>query len=114
MWMAIMAIGAALGLAALGGIVWALRKLRGQKKWGALVAFLLLGAGGGFMVVNATALTAPPGDGAEDFDPDAFDEEPLGFDDEDWGEDDDWADEAGDELEEAGEEVGEAVDEATE
>ena len=97
MWMAVMGIGAVIGLAALGGIVWALRKLPAPKKWGALVGFLVLGAAGAFMVANATALAGPDVEDEvapmEDFDA------PL---DDDWG--DDWPeDEAGDEAAEGAE-----------
>ena len=41
-WMVVMGIGAVLGLAALVGIGWSLRKLEPPKKWGVLVASLLV------------------------------------------------------------------------
>jgi len=88
--MVVMGIGAVLGLAALGGIGWALRKLEPPKKWGVLVASLIVGAGGAFMVINATAIgsTGEPEQEVEEMED--FDA-PL---DDDWG-DDDWGDEGG-------------------
>ncbi len=56
-WQLISAGGAVLGLLSLGGIGFSLKKLEGGAKWGALIASLLLGAAGGYMVLNATALT---------------------------------------------------------
>lgn len=89
-WMVIMGIGAVLGIAALVGIFWSLKKMEAPKKWGALVASLVVGAGGAFMVANATALGsvdagAEPVEEMEDFDA------PL---EDDWG-DEDWGDEEG-------------------
>jgi hypothetical protein len=112
--MVVMGIGAVLGLVALAGIVWALKKLEPPKKWAALVAFLIVGAGGGFLVMNATAFTQEEAE-PEDFDPEDFDA-PL---EDDWGEewpeegegaaegaagDEEWADDDwADEVEEAAE-----------
>jgi hypothetical protein len=55
-WMLVAGAGGALGLVALGGMVWAFRKLAGGRKWGALGGFAVLGAVGGFLAANATAL----------------------------------------------------------
>lgn len=121
-WMVVMGIGAVLGLAALGGIGWSLRKLEPPKKWGVLVASLLVGAGGAFMVINATAIAGPTDleqevEEMEDFDAPLEDD----WGDEDWGDeeggdaegDDDWADEA-EEGAEAPEEGAEAPEEGAE
>jgi hypothetical protein len=89
-WMVIMGIGAVLGVAALVGIFWSLRKLEAPKKWGALVASLALGAGGAFMVINATALGTVDGEQEAIEEMDDFDA-PL---EDDWG-DEGWGDEAG-------------------
>lgn len=56
-WMLMAGAGGVLGLAALAGMIWAFRKMEGGKRWGALVGFALLGAVGGYMATNATALT---------------------------------------------------------
>lgn len=56
-WMLIAGAGGALGLAALGGMIWAFRKMAGGKRWGALGGFAVLGLIGGYMAANATALT---------------------------------------------------------
>ena len=85
--MAIMGLGAVLGLASLAGLIWAFRKLPPPKKWVAVAGFLVLGAVGAFLAANATALGGPdvtedlPGIDDEDFDA------PL---DDDWG--DGWDD----------------------
>ena len=122
-WMVVMGIGAVLGLAALGGIGWSLRKLEPPKKWGVLVASLLVGAGGAFMVINATAIggagVEEEVEEMEDFDAPLDDD---WGDDEDWGDeeeeaasegDDDWAAES-EEGAEATEEAAEATEEAAE
>ena len=90
MWMAVMGFGAAIGLAALAGIVWALRRLPAPRKWGALVAFMLLGAAGAFLVGQATAIAGP--DGSEQVAPLEDFDAPL---EDDWG-NEDWGDEPGD------------------
>ncbi len=46
-WMMLAAGGGVLGLIALGGMLWAFKKLESPKKWGAIVAFALLGGVGG-------------------------------------------------------------------
>jgi len=99
-WMVIMGIGAVLGIAALVGIFWSLKKMEAPKKWGALVASLALGAGGAFMVANATALGSVDSGEQEVEEMEDFDA-PL---EDDWG--DDWGDEEGGDEEGAAEEGG--------
>lgn len=124
-WMVVMGIGAVLGLAALGAIVWALRKVPAPKKWGVLVAALIVGAGGAFMVLNATAIAGPTDleeevEEMEDFDAPLDDDWGDDWGDEEGGEgDNDWADEAegagddvAEEAEGAGDDVAEGADEA--
>ena len=55
-WMLVAGAGGLLGLVALGGMIWAFRKLASGKTWGALGGFAVLGAVGGFLSANATAL----------------------------------------------------------
>jgi len=121
--MVVMGIGAVLGLAALGGIGWALRKLEPPKKWGVLVASLVVGAGGAFMVINATAIGSSP-EGEEQVEEMEDFDAPLDDDwgDEGWGDEadgeggDDWAEEGGegdDDWAEEGDETAEG-DEAAE
>ena len=57
--MAVAGGGGVLGLVALGGMIWAFRKLESPKKWGALGGFAILGLVGVYMAANATAI-APP------------------------------------------------------
>ncbi|HJK90978.1 MAG TPA: hypothetical protein RMH85_22680 [Polyangiaceae bacterium LLY-WYZ-15_(1-7)] len=54
-WMMIAGAGGLLGLIALGGMIWAFRKLESPKKWAALGGFVVLGAAGAYLSLNATA-----------------------------------------------------------
>ncbi|MEM9067514.1 MAG: hypothetical protein AAGE52_03380 [Myxococcota bacterium] len=58
-WMMVAAGGGVLGLIALGGLVWAFRKLESPKKWMAIGGFVVLGGVGGFLALNATAVAGP-------------------------------------------------------
>ena len=70
-WMWVAGAGGALGLAAVGGIVWALKKLTASKKWLAIGGFVVLGAVGGLLAMNATAIAGP--DVADELPADDFD-----------------------------------------
>lgn len=57
-WMIIQAVGGILGLASLGGIIYALRKLtEPKKKWGLVGACVVVGGVASYLVANATAFT---------------------------------------------------------
>ncbi len=75
-WMMLAAGGGVLGLIALGGMLWAFKKLESPKKWGAIVAFALLGGVGAYLGANATALDTTEEEAAiEQEAADAFDDE---------------------------------------
>lgn len=64
MWMAVAGLGGMFGLIAIGGLVWAFRKLEAPKKFGAMAGFAVLGLIGAYMAANATAI-APPEEAQE-------------------------------------------------
>jgi len=81
-WMILQGVGGLLGLVALVGMVMAFRKMEAPKKWVAIGGLAIVGAGGGFLVANATALSTTEEEEAiqeeveqDDFDSASFDDD---------------------------------------